>query len=822
MRSILIGTPRRRNRFSKNILTPLLFLCAATLFSRIAPAQQASSSELEEVVVTAQKRSENIRDVPMTVTVFEGKSVELRGLTGLSDYAKFVPGIIFSPANNGEYSGPDIIIRGVANSRLYDFETSIATATTGFVFGDMPVYAFDPDLTDIQRIEVLKGPQGTLYGAAAMGGIVKIVPNAPQFDAFSGQIFGGTSAVDNGGGAGGVGWTGALVLNAPLSDIFALRVSFHSSTNPGYVNLHLLSGSPKDQYGPDPTVSFGSQNTNAYGASEFLKNVNGSRADGGRVALRLKPNDQFESTLTFMHESKSEDSLPNYEPSLASHNTPLVAEQFLLQPDATNYSLGSLEASYDFGGATLHSVTGWLDRRFQNIVDLTGITYGALGGNGLVPLPTPTPNTFDVDTQVESQELRLQGSKEDLFWPGSSIDWTIGGFYQRENREALGNVTVGSAWLTSAVAPLTPPPSGTQTVWAGKYDSTYTNKAGFADVSLHLNRQVTLSLGARHSAQDVNSTRLDYSDVYSSAPPAGTSIIHEPVSESKTTPRAAVTFAATKDVNLYAAYSTGYRIGGSNPIGALDTPGCQIALRLFGINDPAAAQEFKSDNIRNVEAGLKGVFLDHRISANFSVFRVDWTDLQTTVSLSQYSNGCGATFVSNTGGARINGFEEEIRALITDHWQVALSGQYATGKIVAVVPGSSGILGAPLENAPKTQVSAGIEYNAAPRPDWTVTAMLDGAYVGPRNLSNTNTPPDPNYQLPGYFEANLRLTAFHDHWEYSTYIANLTDAIPQLSVYQYPGGPGIYPGSSTPQIGTQRFVTTSAPRTIGVSARLRF
>jgi iron complex outermembrane receptor protein len=482
--------------------------------------------------------------------------------------------------------------------------------------------------------------------------------------------------------------------------------------------------------------------------------------------------------------------------------------------------LASLEAGYNFGFATLHSITGWIDRKFSNAEDFAGITYGSLGGDGKVPLPTPAPVTFALNTHIVSQELRLQGSETDLLWSGSGLDWTVGGFYQREERNALGDVTVGPAWLTNAKAPLRVPPSGTLTVWTGQYISTYTNKSGFADVTLKITPRLAISGGVRHAKQDVDATRTDFSDVFASAAPMGNITIKEPVQESKTTPRATVTFGATKDINLYATYSEGFRIGGHNPIGNLDTPGCQNALAKFGLTDPASAAEFKSDQIRNIEAGIKTDLADGRIIANLSVFRVDWTNLQTTIQLDQYDRGCGASFVGNAGSARINGFEGEMRAALDQHWQVALSGQYADGKIVSVVQGSVGKVGAPLESTPKAQVTAGIVYKLFPRPQWATTTRLDYAYVGPRNLSSTNTPVDPNFQLPGYGEVNLRFAVEHDTWEYTTFVSNLTNVNPQLGIYTFSGGPGNYSGAFAP--GAQRFVTTSAPRTFGVQFKKSF
>ncbi len=453
-------------RFRRCILGSALLFNIVVAVSLLALPKYVfgDESQLTQIIVTAQKRRQNVQNVPITMTVFNQATIEENGFTGLTDYAKFVPGLVYNGSGLGERSGPDIVIRGVANSRLLDFETNIGTNTTGFVYGDLPVYAFNPELIDVKRIEILKGPQGTLYGASAMGGLVKIVPNLPQFNRFSGEFIGGVSALDDGWGANGEGYNFATVVNTPLSDVLALRFSFHSSSDPGYINIHLMSGNPKEAYGPNGLVPFNSLSGNVYGAGEFLKNVNKSGAGGGRIALRFKPNERSDTTLAFMYDSTQTDSLPNYEPAISTSQSRLTADQFQLQPSSTNYSLASLESSYDFGPAVLHWISGWMDRTHSDSVDFAGVTYGALGGNGTVPLPSPAPVTFSVDTRIFSQELRLQGVAKNPLWSGSKLDWTVGGFYQKEHRTAFGGVTVGANWLTDAQLPLTPPPSGTQTV----------------------------------------------------------------------------------------------------------------------------------------------------------------------------------------------------------------------------------------------------------------------------------------------------------------------------------------------------------------------
>jgi outer membrane receptor protein involved in Fe transport len=289
-------------------------LAAGSSWAQLAPSQAASSNEatLEEVVVTAQKREQYEKDVPITMTVFSGATIEQAGFTELRDYSKFVPGMIYNGSSLGERSGPDIVIRGIANSRLFDFETSIGTNTTGFAYGEVQAYAFNPELVDVQRIEVLKGPQGTLYGASAMGGLIKVVPNLPQFNDFSATILGGTSALNSGWNANALGWKFSTVVNAPISDVLAIRFDFHSSSDPGFINIHMLSGNPSEEYGKNGLVAFNSLQSNVYGAGEFLKNVNTTTDGGGRFAVRFKPNEQFDATLAFVYDTRPTDSLQNY------------------------------------------------------------------------------------------------------------------------------------------------------------------------------------------------------------------------------------------------------------------------------------------------------------------------------------------------------------------------------------------------------------------------------------------------------------------------------------------------------------------------------
>lgn len=790
-----------------------------------AAAAQASGPQhtLAEVIVTAEKRTESERDVPSTVTVLTGAELAARGLTDLRGYSATVPGMVYSGTSFvGERSGPDITIRGVSNSRLFDFETSIATTTTGFVYGEVPAYAFDPDVVDIQRIEILKGPQGTLYGAASMGGTVKVVPNPPRFDAFSSTVEGGYSLTDGGGQGSSNSYHVATIVNVPLSHVLAARFSAYHNDDGGYINAKFVRGIPGEIRGNDTTVpQVSAGNGTVYGIGQgnpyFARNINGDTVDGGRVALRYKPNERFDATLAAFYQTKNEHSLPNYEPALATSTSALNTELYMLQPSTTNYALTSLQASYDAGPFSVHSVTGWLDRRFTNATDFTGITYSALGGDGTVPVPTPAPVTFLVGTKVFSQEFRLQGTRQRLAdWAG--LDWTVGYFYQKEMRDASGGVTVGPEWFTEAKAPLMPPPSGTTTVWEGEYWSTYKNNSVFANITLHLFDRVGIEFGERRSQQTLDSRRIDFGNVFAGAStPDGTTLDVRSIDESQWTPRAAVTYAVADKVNVYASAAKGFRIGGGNPQSNLSTAGCQAALRALGITNTGV---FKSDSIWNYEIGTKGDLAGGRVHSDLALYDIEWSDLQTSVSLSNYSSTCGASIVANAGKARIRGVDYEARALLTDHLQLAFAGQWADGKIVEAAPGTAAKDGDPTKNTPKWSANVALEYRFNAAAEYGATARADYTYVGSRSFNDIAAGVSPALMLPSYSLINLRLTVDHGSWQYATFLDNVANQHPELGVTTLPGGPGNYAGAYAP--GLQRFVGTSRPRTIGIEVSKDF
>lgn len=796
-------------------ITVLVLALGLLAVGQVSVAQETSAS-LEEIVVTAQRREQNIQDVPGSVSALSGDYLNERGLTDIRNYSDFVSGMIYSGTPLiGERSGPDIVIRGIVNTRFFDFETSIATATTGFVYGQMPVYSFDPRLADVSRVEVLKGPQGTLYGAASMGGTVKVVPNSPDASNFSTSITGGLGYTNDG----ETNYEFSAVTNIPfIQDVLAVRMSAYNFLDSGYIDARMVTGHPDEEVGGVTALTvFDVNDTEVFNIDEsnrnYIENINEVETIGGQLAAKYTPNEEFEATLSFFFQSTDERSVGSYEPALSSNLNERTTELYILQPSSTDYAISQLEMQYDFGFAELSSVTGALNRKYTNSTDFSAIVYGTLGGDGTVPVPGTAPVNFIADIDVVSQEFRLHGNSDLM----SGLDWTVGYFYQKEDRLATGSAPVSASWIANGAADGLLPPSGSRLVWAGEYTSEYTNSSFFVDASLSLTDAIIFSVGARKSNQDLSSRRLDFGNVFAgAATPDGFTDFSQAINEDQTTPRVALTWSATDDVMLYASAAEGFRIGGANPTGNLDTPGCQNALSILGVTE---AGKFKSDSVRNYEIGAKTQFADNTVRLNVSAFQVDWKDLQVGTTLAAFDPTCGASLVANVGAAEINGLELDLKALLFDNFQVGLIAEFNDAKLTESSPGVPGAqTGDPLKNVPDFTISAGIQYDFVAIEGTDAYARIDYVYVDDRSFSDVAAGPSQAFQLPSYDLLNFRVGASYEDWDIVAYVDNVMDESPFHGVTIWPRGPGVYGDGSA----SKRVVSLGRPRTAGLRITKHF
>lgn len=567
---------------SINALRILVFLGTLLPWALSAVAATAAtdeSTQLQEVVVTAEKRTENLLDVPVPVAVVDTEALQSADQVRLQDYFMTVPGLTVAPANNGD---PILSIRGISTG-----PNTFANPTVGILVDDVPygassglaggVFAPDIDPNDLQRIEVLRGPQGTLYGADNIGGLVKFVTVDPTTDRMSGRVQATVSDTENGDG---INYGGRAAVNIPVTDTFALRASGFARRDAGYID----------------NVQTGE------------RGVNWSTTGGGRLTGLWTPTDTFSLKLgaTLQDYDSRGASLVNVEPLDSLEQSYIPGTGWTKRQSQVYSAL----AHAKFEGWDLTSVTGYSIDHYQNSFDNTTATG---------PLAEPTygvtgsPLTDDNKTHKFTEELRLTTSF------GRHVDWLLGAFYDDESSPFTQHIYAADNATGAIVA------DTVQFYWT----NSYREYAAFTDFTFHIADAFDLQLGGRQSyiRQDYNETDTGpLVQIYDGFPNPviyPEEITHDRPFTYLVTPQ----YKLSKDFMLYARFASGYRAGGPNSGGYL-----------FDL--PFA---YRPDKTRTYELGAKGEMLDHLLTIDTSVYYVDWRDIQLLAlspeSIVYYLNG---------------------------------------------------------------------------------------------------------------------------------------------------------------------------------------
>jgi iron complex outermembrane receptor protein len=702
-------------------------------------AGQASTGQkpaLDEIIVTAQKREERLQDVPVPVSVLNADSLVLNGQTQIQDYYSKVPGLDF---NMGIRDEPVAAIRGIFNvygnptiGILIDGIQQGSSISNG---GGYTVPDIDP--AELDHIEVLRGPQGTLYGASSMGGLVNYVTIDPSTAGVTGRLEAGVQGVRNGAST---GYSERASINVPLSDTLAVRASAFTRTDPGYVD-NVVTG----QHG-----------------------VNLTDSQGGHLAMLWKPSDDMSLKVSALiqgsqrHGAADVEIAPGFS-DLQQNNLPGTGYDHL-QDHAY-----SVIFSDKFGGITLKSLTGYNVHTIVDSFDDTGSvgdlaqsTYGVSGA----AIPEYQKN------RRLSEELRLSGAI------GARIDWLVGAFYADEKTTFVQPVTAVDA-STGAVAGL---------LDLSSYPNTYSEYSGFAELTFHFTDRFDVQLGGRESRDhqvftqtDIGAFQLEGGDAdVRTSEDAFTYLL---------TPR----FKISPDLMVYARLASGFRPGSPNvlPSPALLPPGLVL---------PAV---YAPDKTQNYEVGLKGDFLDHRLSIDTSLYYIDWKNLQ----LSLASEGFG--YYANGAAAKSEGIELSVQSRPLTG--LTLAGWIASDDAVLTqdLPAAStayGVAGDRLPLTPHWSGSLSIEQEERLTSQMTGFIGASASYVGERLYNFQPTPQRQSY--PAYTKTDLHAGIRIDSWTVNAFVNNAADKRGLLG-----GGIGY--------IDPQRFVVIQ-PRTIGLSVSKAF
>ena len=703
-------------------------------------AGQSQSVDVDTIVVTATRRAERLFDVPASIQAVDGEELELLGAVDFSDYARTLAGVSFIDAGAGR---SQIFIRGVSTGG--DIGQG-KEATVGVYLGETPISesSSQPDLKlfDIERIEVLRGPQGTLYGSGSMGGTLRVIPRSPDFDGFSGRIQATGSSTSEGGLNNALnGW-----LNVPIADNVALRVVGYTIHNDGFLD---------DDY--------------AGAGSSSGEDINDEDTYGGRASLRVQPTESLEILLTGIYQNCE---FGAFEQATDEFDD-LIIHQSADQPFEDEYKIVNLDVTYDFDFATLTSSTSLFDRSRYLENDIDYFLEAVIG------LPRGySPLLYEANTL--SQEVRLTSSGDGRW------SWIVGAFYLDRSDDFSQTINVSAVPV--------PDDPAANLFYLDRF-SDVTQLAGFADVSLDLTDRVTAAVGLRvtnverqnRAVQDglFFGVRTDLSGDFD---------------EQSTTPKFNLSYQAQDNLLFYFQAAQGFRIGGVNP----GLPPC----------DPAAGCSvdvggtYDSDSLWNYEAGAKLQLLDNSWTIAASVFYIDWTDIQLSVS-----RGDGFDGFLNSGDATSRGFEIETDARLNAFVRVGGQLTYTDAQLESVAAGLAGVatVGQRLPDVPEWSAALNVEVGTTVLNEGYGYVRGDLQYVGDRQ----NALGPGSTELPSYTLLNLRAGVDYGPYRLAVFANNVTDERAELSRTSLAG---VRLGQ--PLVLDR--VTVNRPRTIGVSVSREF
>lgn len=722
----------------------------------IAPqafAQSEADDEtvvLDEVLVTAARRSQSILDVPQSMQALGGAMLEDLVINSVEDVAALAPNL------NVETNRK---IGGRFNIRGFGDQDGAFTAfsTVGTYIDDTPLTDARANLQaalfDIDRVEVLRGPQGTLYGEGSLAGTVRIITNRPDVNEFSGKGLARAEITDGGDPS----YRVAGVINVPLvKGVTALRVTASRDDVGGFMDsAPWQAGTP------------------------ISRNVNGSSADYVRAALQFEPNAQITIRPSYTYENISAKAGP-----IDSIALPAFVG-YSNGPDSFSDKLriAALEADFDFGWATLTSSTSYYERDFASIDD-------DLGANTIIDLfiapSTATTQDFSRQTETLSQEFRLVSSD------ATPLTWLAGVFYRKKD------MSEDTLILNDTINAIV----GNPNIFFQDNEARFEQHAVFGELNYSLTDRLTVTGGMRWFEEQARSSlQFGVFDLGVFGFVLNPEITPD-FSENGTLFKGALTYQVQDNLTLYALYSEGYRPGGVN----------DRLVDLTGMLTPgqlAALSTYNRDETANYEAGLKGRFLDGRLSFNLSAFSIDWNDTQVATQPIP-----GANVVVNADGVRSSGFEADFAARVSDALRVGGAVGNADAKTVSDTDSASGLIprGSPLAHAPLWSGNVYAEYLYSLGNARDLRLRIDARYTGKR-FNGVEIVGQPATELEAYTLLNATAGYETPDWSFNLYVNNLTNENAQLNAMMFDDGlvGNLVAG-----------YVRARPRTVGVQLRARF
>ena len=726
-----------RTSIATAVGTSLVAACGLIL-APIASAQDTDSA-LEEIVVTAQKRSQTLAEVPMSITVLSGETLERLQADNFQDLVAVIPGFSINSKR-----------RGVSRITLRGINTDGVASTVGVYVNDVPfgsssglanaaILSGDFDTFDLARVEVLRGPQGTLYGASSLGGVMKYVTNKPNTEAFEARARATLESVADG----GTGYSVTGLVNIPMSDTFALRASGFYRYDDGYI----------DSIGNNPIPSLTDPGINVIEGTRVEEDINTADVFGGRLSALFTPSDNLsiDFTALFQNIDTGSSDLVDADATTLQPISDNVRSRYHDDYTDISYSLYSATVDWQLGGMTLQSVTSYSEFEQDFVTDAAANT-ALTGGLPLAPVVTlffgdaatrPLSAILQQLTSTEkfAQEFRLVSDESDTF------EWLVGLYYTQEDSGFFPQQLLAVEAGTDTIAADLPP------LFIAVLPSDYEESALFANATWHISPKFDLSFGARASQNDQSITQT------AEGPLIGGSLTFPEAtsSESPFTYSFSPRYQLTDNTSVFARVATGYRPGGPNVI----PPGAP----------PGTPGSYDSDTLTSYEVGLKSTAAEGRLSFDLTAYFLDWEDIQLLAVV----NGIGIN--ANGGTAESKGFEFAASWQASDNLTLGVTGAYTDAYLTQDTdPVVGGLDGNPLPFVPEWSYGLDADYA------WNVmgdaTAYVGGnlSFVDDRPTGFSNLAPDGSIRTAeSYSLMNLRAGIEFDAWSIEVYGRNVTD-----------------------------------------------
>ncbi len=764
----------------------LIGLASSAMSSPVMAADADTPSDeptsLSAIVVTAERRAESIQSVPLSVTAISGNTLAAFDQVNFDDYAHLAPNLSFGTGNTfGITNGREITIRGIAGAN-----------TTSYYINDTPLpISIDPRAIDLDRIEVLRGPQGTLFGSSAMGGTVRLITRQPDLA----QSFGSADAQGYVIHEGGPGYLVSASYNLPIIDNqLALLVSGYSTYNPGVFTgvygVATTAAPPSYSGGPWPTLT-----VPASQPRQTVTHLGNDVEDGETLSLTYRPAflDALTITPMVMHQDQSNNGFPLAD--YYTQNLSQVRPLNIRESDDDIWTFANLTAKYAAPfGSFIESGT-YFHRYSRDTED--GSELISIGGYGGPPLggtcsagvycPSPSPNW--VNTNQFTDELRFESA-----FPGP-VQLVTGAYYSK----------VRQSIISEEVLPLDQygNPAFTENIPRMNEEL-----AAFGSLTYDILNKVELSAGVRQS-------HLEYSNIYIAtgwinggigcdAPPTGLAgcSSYSPASTSQraTTPRFTAKYKFDESNMIYANAAKGYRLGGANSV----LPSACGA--------PYADEEtpYKSDSLWSYELGTKNSWFDNRLNTRLAAYWIDWKNIQQSILL-----GCSFHVTENLGTARSRGAELEIDGTPMPGLYMNAGLGFEDAALTSAPAGSPLPVGSPLNGVPRWTGSLLGDYSwpasfgrAFVRAQYSFT----GSSISDNNPISVVNPTLAQRERGSYSLVNVFVGGKHESWETSLFVKNLADVRGNLGdeqseISELPGRP--------------RWMITE-PRTIGIDIKKQF